>query len=147
MLVPLGWEARGVSPPSRGCEPDGSVAYPYVHLASVPMGPSRAPFGNGVVEHLGDLDGFVALLEFAPSSAGSPLFSEHEVPHRLRAVELSSACLQRTIKGQLGWQRFFRAHGRAFCCYVVLGSRRAVTARLPDVNRVLSSLTVHGASS
>lgn len=116
MFVPLGWEARGVSPPSRGREPDGSVAYPYVHLASVPMGPKRAPFGNGVVERMGDLDGFVALVEFAPSSAGSQLFSEHEVPRRLRAAELSSACLQRTIKGQLGWQRFFRAHGRALCC-------------------------------
>lgn len=147
MLVPHGWEARGAAPPRGGREPDGSVAYPYVHLASAPLGPNRAPFGSGVVEHLGDLDGFVALLEFAPSSAGSPLFTAHEAPRRLRATELSSACLQRTIKGQLGWQRFFRAHGRALCYYVVLGSRRAVPARLTDVNRVLASLSVHGAPS
>lgn len=147
MTVPTGWEARGVSPPTHGREPDGSVAYPYVHLASVPMGPSRAPYGGGVVEHLGDLDGFVAILEFAPTSASSPLFSEHEVPRRLGATELSSACLQRTIKGQLGWQRFFRSHGRAFCCYVVLGSRRAIPTRMADVNRVLSSFSVRGAPS
>jgi hypothetical protein len=46
--------------------------------------------------------------------------------------------LQRTLKGQAGWQRFFVEKGRAFCLYVVLGS---YANRITIVKRVNETLT------
>ena len=143
--VPTGWEARG-SVPAGGMEgqPDGSVAYPYVHLANFALPSGRAPYGGGVVEHMGADDAFVALLEFAPSSAHTRLFGARP-PRRLSASDFSSAQLQRTLAGQLGVQRFFSVADRALCCYVVLGGSRALRHAVADVSRVLAGLKVRAA--
>jgi hypothetical protein len=145
--VPAGWEARGVAPTrGAGRQGDGSVAYPYLHLANVALPAGRAPYGGGVVERLGARDVFVALLEFAPQSARTALFTSHVVPRRLRPTEFSGTQLQRTLKGQLGLQRFFRIADRALCCYVVMGGAPALRHTLDDVNRVLSGLRVFEAA-
>jgi hypothetical protein len=141
MPVPPGWEARGVGE-AQVRQADGSVAYPFVHLASFAMNAVRAPYGSGVVEYMGADDAFVALLEFAPQSATTALFARHGPPRRLRATDFSPSRLQRTIKGQLGAQVFFRENGRAFCCYVVLGGIEALRVALGDVNAVLSGLEI-----
>jgi hypothetical protein len=144
--VPPGWEARGVVPAATAARlGDGSVAYPYVHLANVALPPVRAPYGAGVVEHLGPEGVLLALLEFAPGSARSALFTSHDAPRRLRPTEFSGAQLQRTLRGQLGLQRFFQLGGRALCCYVVMGGPPALRHALGDVNRVLAGLRVREA--
>jgi hypothetical protein len=143
--VPRGWEARGSAPANGdGRQPDGSVEYPWVHLANFALPPSRAPYGSGAVEVMGDDDAFVALLEFAPSSAHTALFAR-EAPRRLRSFDLSSGQLQRTIAGQFGAQRFFTVADRALCCYVVLGGTTALRHALTDVNSVLGGLKVRAA--
>jgi hypothetical protein len=144
--VPTGWEARA-SVPSGGArrQLDGSVEYPCVHLANFALPPSRAPFGSTVVGDMTEDDAFVALLEFAPSSARTPLFA-HPAPRRLRSFDLSGAQLQRTIAGQFGAQRFFAVADRALCWYVVLGGPGALRGALSDVNRVLAGLRVRAGS-
>ncbi len=140
--VPPGWEARGsAAADGGGRQPDGSVEYPYVHLANFALPSGRAPYGSGVVGSMGIGDVFVALLEFAPASASTALFARR-APRRLRASDVSGAQLQRTIAGQLGAQRFFTLAGRALCCYVVFGGAVALRRGLVDVNRVLSGLRV-----
>jgi hypothetical protein len=141
--VPVGWEARGVTPGGvRGVQGDGSVAYPYVHVASRTLPRRRAPYGGDVVASLGPADAFAALLEFEPAAARSALFATPGPPRRLRTGELSSAQLQRTLRGQLGAQRFFHCEGRAFCLYVVLGGASALRTALPALNGVLASLSI-----
>lgn len=140
--VPTGWEARGSVPNDGvGRQPDGSVEYPCVHLATFALPPSRAPFGSGVVESMGSDDAFVALLEFSPASAHTALFARRE-PRRLRSTDLSGSQLQRTIAGQLGAQRFFTMADRALCWYVVLGGAAALRGSLGDVNHALAGLRV-----
>jgi hypothetical protein len=144
--VPAGWEARASIPTGgAGRQPDGSVEYPCVHLATFALPPSRAPFGSSVVADMTVDDAFVALLEFAPSSARTPLFAS-PAPRRLRSFDLSSAQLQRTIAGQFGAQRFFTVADRALCWYVVLGGTGALRTVLADVNRVLAGLRVRVAA-
>lgn len=144
--VPSGWEARASIPANRdGRQPDGSVEFPCVHLANFALPPNRAAYGSGVVEDMGSGDAFVALLEFAPSSANTPLFSP-SAPRRLRTFDFSGSQLQRTIAGQFGAQRFFTVADRAMCCYVVLGGTDALRRALADVNRVLAGLRVRAAA-
>ncbi len=144
--VPGGWEARAsVSANGDGRQPDGSVEFPCVHLANFALPPSRAAYGSGVVEGLESEDAFVALLEFAPESANTPLFAR-SAPRRLRSFDFSGAQLQRTIAGQFGAQRFFTVADRAMCCYVVLGGTDALRRALADVNHVLGGLRVSAAA-
>lgn len=144
--VPSGWEARASVPTSgAGRQPDGSVEFPSVHLANFALPPSRAAYGSGVVEDMGSEDAFVALLEFEPSSANTPLFAR-SAPRRLRSLDFSGAQLQRTIAGQFGAQRFFTVANRAMCCYIVLGGTDALRRALADVNRVLTGLRIRAAA-
>ncbi len=145
--VPIGWEARGSVPADGiGRQPDGSVEYPCVHLANFALPRTRAAYGSGVVGEMGADDAFVALLEFAPTSAHTALFAGG-APRRLRSLDFSGAQLQRTIAGQLGAQRFFTVADRALCCYVVLGGSTALRRVLPDVNHVLAGLRVRAAAA
>jgi hypothetical protein len=50
--------------------------------------------------------------------------------------------MQRPLPGQSGAQFFFTEAGRAFCLYVVLGSHARRRQLVPEVNLVLSALSV-----
>jgi|HubBroStandDraft_3_1064219.scaffolds.fasta_scaffold168656_2 hypothetical protein len=137
LQVPFGWEARFTGP-SRQLD-DGGSAHAYLHAANFDLPLRRAPFGSGVVGEMGPSDAFVALLEYAPESAATPLFGARGVPTRLQGGDFSASALQRSLRGQSGCQRFFHVADRAFCLYVVLGGRPAHRRGLEDVNLLLSS--------
>jgi hypothetical protein len=139
MDVPTGWEVRATLPqPTNGA----GIEEPYLHAASFALPSRRAPYGGGVVEVMGPSDMFVALVEFAPSSAGTALFASAGVPRRLRGADYSPATLQRALRGQSGIQRFFHVEGRAFSLFVVAGGTSAIQRGITDVNTLLSSVRV-----
>ena len=140
--VPRGWEARGRV---GGALEGGGVAYPALHLATCALTGDRAAYGGGVVERLEPDGCFLALVEFAPSSAGTALFAERGLVRRLRSHWFAPSSLQRAIPGQLGVQRFFSEGARALCLYVVLGGAAAIATRLPEVNDVLAHASIHAA--
>jgi hypothetical protein len=144
LQVPIGWEARFTGP-TRQLD-DGGWEHPYLHAANFALPVHRAPFGAGVVGEMGPSDAFVALLEYAPASAGTPLFGARGVPVRLQGGDFSASTVQRTLRGQSGSQRFFHVEGRAFCLYVVLGGRSAYGRGLEDVNVLLWSTRVRADS-
>ncbi len=69
------------------------------------------------------------------------MFAARGVP-LVTADMFGSKRLQRPLPGQLGCQRFFTAHGRTFCLYVVAGSRAHLPRILAQVNAVLADLDV-----
>ncbi len=141
--VPSGWEARVVRPASPGgAQDDGSVAHVFVQLATFPLVAGDGPYGGEAVARMSSTDLFAALVEFEPASARSALFAAAGPPRRLPASTFSGAQLQRTLRGQLGTQRFFHASGRAWCLYVVLGGHAARGDALRTFNRVLGSLAL-----
>lgn len=121
---------------------DGAgTTHPIVHVATFPLPADRGDFGGGAVQRMTADDVFVALLEFHPSSATTPLFASPP-PAALRPSDFSPSSLQTSIAGHAGAQRFFSVGGRAFCLYAVIGDVDRVPARLPVVNQVLSGLAV-----
>ena len=56
--------------------PAATTSLVTVHAATFPLPPVRGDYGSGAVEIMGPDDVFVSLLEFGPSSAGSPLFAQ-----------------------------------------------------------------------
>lgn len=119
----------------------GESFNPVLHLANFALPPGRGDFGTGAVEAMGPDNAFLALLEYDRAEAGRPLFSACGVP-RLAVRDFAGNALQRKLPGQLGCQRFFTTHGRAFCLYVVLGSRRAAAPLVRQINDVLATLQV-----
>ncbi len=135
---PLGWEATIY----RRTPSVGEETYPILHASTIPMPADRGDYGGGLVERLGAHDLFVALLEFGPQAARSPLFTGLRGVPGLTPDAYRPRQLQRTIRGQAGVQRFFTVSGRAFCLYSVIGgftNRVALTAR---ANEILGSLRV-----
>jgi hypothetical protein len=142
--VPVGWEVRFTGPARR--LDDGGTSHPYLHAANFALPAHRAPFGSGVVGEMGPSDAFAALLEYSPQSAATPLFGARGVPVRLQGGDFSASTLQRTLRGQSGFQRFFHVAGRAFCLYAVLGGRAAHRRGLVELNDLLWSTRVHAVS-
>ena len=140
LLVPSGWEARFTGPAAQS---DDGDEHPYMHAANFTLPVHRAPFGGGVVGEMRAAHVFVALLEYTPVSATTPLFAARGVPVRLQGSDFSASSLQRSVQGQSGCQRFFHTAGRALCLYVVLGGRAAHGRGLEDVNALLWSMRVH----
>lgn len=119
----------------------GESFNPVLHLANFPLPPGRGDFGTGAVEVMGAGHAFVSLLEYDRAEAGRPLFGASGVP-RLAVRHFAGNALQRKVPGQLGCQRFFTAHGRAFCLYAVLGSQRAAVSLVREINDLLGTLEV-----
>lgn len=143
--LPPRWEGRlyrrgGDDPAQAG------VTNPVLHLGNFALPASRGDFGTGAVERMAAQHVFVALLEYGPDELGSALFAARGLP-RLTVADFAANQLQRTLAGQLGCQRFFTYHARAFCLYVVLGSRRHARSLVQQVHEVLSGLDVHPAGS
>lgn len=150
LRVDLGdrWEGRLYL---RGLRHDGSHAAahghpgesfnPVLHLANFALPPGRGDFGTGAVEAMGTGHAFLALLEYDAAEASRPLFAATGVP-RLAVRFFDGNALQRKVPGQLGCQRFFTTHGRAFCLYAVLGSRPAAASLVREINDVLATVQV-----
>jgi len=100
----------------------------------------RGDFGSNVVEDLGPDDAFVALVEFGPECAGTPLYARQGLPRRLRSRAFNRRALQRTLEGQAGQQLFFTEAGRAFCLYVVLGRDHDLGPLLDRVHAALDGI-------
>ena len=147
--LPPAWEGRllrrarplrTAGHPEAYGHPDGSVN-PVLHLANFALPPGRGDFGTGAVERMRADHVFVSLVEYDGTEADRPLFAAHGVP-RPRLADFDPRALQRHVPGQLGAQRFFTENARAFCLYVVLGSRRHAEELLAQTDAVLAGLEV-----
>jgi hypothetical protein len=119
----------------------GASTNPVLHLANFALPPSRGDFGTGAVELMRDEHAFVSLLEYDREEAGRPLFAARGVP-RPATRDFAANALQRRLAGQLGCQKFFTENDRAFCLYVVLGSRRHAASLVDEVHDVIGNLKV-----
>jgi hypothetical protein len=125
-----------------GDDEDEGTDLALAHLANFPLPADRGDFGSGAVEHMLRDDVFVALLEYEPASATTPLFEQRGLPRNLLARDFGPSSLQRTLAGQSGTQVFFQQAGRAFCLYVVLGEAARAIHLVPAVNRALATITI-----
>ncbi len=146
--LPGGWE--GTISLDRGEDAfalaaSGGVVRPVAHLATFPLPGDRGDFGSGAVDVMRTEDAFVALLEYAPEEADTPLFAQRGMPRRLDPRAFTSRSLQRGIAGQVGWQAFFTEAGRPFCLYVVLGDGSDTHLLVRKVEQVLATVTIEGA--
>jgi hypothetical protein len=156
IALPPRWEARlylrdqptGVASGSmsRWAHPAGygwagESTNPVLHLANFPLPPGRGDFGTGAVERMGVAHVFASLFEYDRDEAGRPLFAATGLP-RPALHEFAPNALQRRLPGQLGCQKFFTENGRAFCLYVVLGSRHHAAALVGELHDVLDGLEV-----
>lgn len=139
VTLPARWEARLYLRDDVGT--DGESINPVLHLGNFALPPRRGDFGSGAVEVMGARHVFAALLEYDPAEAGRALFASRGLP-RPQLADFASNALQRVLPGQLGYQRFFTERHRAFCLYVVLGSRAHAQPLVDEVAWVLADLAV-----
>ena len=138
MTLPPGWEARIAR---RNVTNASERTFSVMHCASFPLPEQRDDFGGNFIESIRGSDVFITLFEYGPESVHQPLFASTGVP-RVDAQMFSPTRLQRRRPGQLGCQLFFNADERAFCLYVVAGSRAALPAIVAQVNRALDALHI-----
>ncbi|HEX3453545.1 MAG TPA: hypothetical protein VHS03_02885 [Gaiellaceae bacterium] len=138
VTLPTGWEGRILRRTPVDAQDSPRTV---VHCATFPLPEQRDDFGGGVTNLMRSSDVFVVVFEYGPESVGQPLFASQGVP-RLDASAFSGRRLQRPLPGQLGCQRFFTVDGRAFCLYVVAGSRASLAGIVSKVNQLLAELVV-----
>ena len=126
--------------PTAFGHPDESMN-PVLHLANFALPPGRGDFGTGAVERMGPAHVFASLLEYDAVEAGRPLFAARGLP-RPAVTDFAQNALQRRLAGQLGVQRFFTEQGRAFCLYVVLGSRQHAPGLVAQLHAALDGLQI-----
>ena len=133
--VPAGWEGRIFRHESHA---------PTLHAANFALPAEDGDFGTRAVESLGPGGVLVVLTEYDSGLAGHGLFAHEGMPAPLPQDAAHPATLLRRLPGQAGLQRFFSLGGRAFCLYVVVGSRPSRGALVAQANRLLRSLVVDG---
>lgn len=136
--LPAGWEGRIQR---RDTTVAAEQTHAVVHLANFALPEQRDDFGGGVTPGMRSPDVFVVLFEYGPDALGAPLFAAQGLP-RITADMFGSKRLQRPLPGQIGCQQFFTASGRAFCLYVVAGSRAYLPRIISQVNAVLAKVDV-----
>ena len=151
-VLPRGWEGSIaaerqdlVAVAAQAFSAAGAAApqvLPVAHFATCALPAVRSDFGAEVVEQMAATDVFVALLEYGPEEAGAALFAHEGLPRRLDPRRFSAAQLQRTLRGQAGFQLFFHDRGRAFCLYVVLGDASDAHLQVRRVEQVLATLEI-----
>ena len=119
----------------------GEKANPVLHMANFALPSGRGDYGTGAVERMGPQHVFMSLVEFDAEEAGRPLFGDRGFP-RVTVADFAPNQLQRRLPGQLGCQRFFTEHGRAFCIYTVLGSKQHATSLVTEVHEVIARVRV-----
>ena len=158
VATPPGWEGRIFRRAGYGeataasdvgpAAPPGARTFPVLHVATIPLPSNVADYASDAVEDLGPSDSIVVLKEFAPTNAGEVLFGAVGIPRSIDPDDFAPNALQRRIAGQGGYQHFFHEGERAFCLYVILGSFANRYQVVPNVDRVLASITIGpGASS
>lgn len=151
--LPGGWEGAIRREPAPAAADSSELAAatieqtaPVVHLATFPLPSDRGDFGSGAVDLMHDEDAFVALLEYGPDEAGTPLFAAEGLPRKLDPRVFSGRSLQRAMRRQAGWQHFFTDGGRAFCLYVVLGDGNDANRQVRRVEEVLARVEIEPAT-
>ena len=144
--VPSGWEAelslqQDPSVLDADLAPAGRELV-VVHAANFWMPADRSDYGSEALQVIGPEGIFIALVEFDSASARSRLFERSGPPLALHPDDFSPARLQRPRRGQAGLQWFFRSGGRAFCLHAVIGSYSLRHTLTPQVNSILSALTI-----
>ncbi len=144
--VPAGWEAE------LSLQPDPSTLDPaaeplpaplvVLHAANFSLPSQRDDYGSGAVETMDRNGIFAALVEFDGASASTMLFASEGVPGRLAADDFAAGQTQLPIPGQAGLQQFFHVGSRAFCLYAAIGSYSRRGVLVPELNRVLSGLSI-----
>jgi hypothetical protein len=132
--LPAGWDGRIWLRAGGG---------PVVHAANIALPPADGDFATGATAALPRDGVVVALVEYGPQEAGTPLYAA-AAPGRIDPTELSPATLLHRRPGQRGLQRFFTASGRAMCLYVVVGSAAHASDLAAAVSGVLATLQVTG---
>jgi hypothetical protein len=138
--VPTAWECRIKRRRAVGAEQTHAV----VHLANFALPEERDDFGGNVTAAMGPVDVLAVLFEYGPASANRALFRAQGRP-TLTADLFGARRLQRPLPNQLGCQQFFTENGRAFCLYVVAGSRAALTTATVDVNASVHAMVIEHA--
>ena len=132
-----GWEARI----ARRTPTPGARTFSVTHVASFALPEQRDDFGGGVTNLMRSSDVFMTLFEYGPEATTQKLFAAEGIP-RVTAQMFSPNKLQRRIPGQLGCQVFFQTAGRAFCLYLVAGSRASLPRIVQQVNEALAQLEI-----
>ena len=114
-----------------------------VHAANFSLPTERGDYGSGAVEIMDRNGIFAALVEFDNVSATSKLFAHEGFPTRLDPADFAPDQLHLSLPGQAGLQQFFHVGSRAFCLYAVIGSYSMRGLLVPELNRLLSGLSVH----
>lgn len=146
IAVPSGWEAElSLQQDPSVIDADltpASRELVVVHAANFWMSAERSDYRSEALQVIGPEDIFIALVEFDSAAARSRLFEHRGLPLALHPDDFSPAQLQRPGRGQAGLQWFFRSGGRAFCLHAVIGSYSLRDTLTPQVNRILSALTI-----
>ena len=144
--VPAGWEAELSTQPDPSTLDPAADPLPaplvVLHAANFSLPAERGDYGSGAVEIMGRNGIFAALVEFDGASAATMLFAGEGVPTRLAADAFGPDQLQASVPGQAGLQQFFHVGSRAFCLYAVIGSHSLRGVLVPELNRILSGLSV-----
>ena len=144
--VPAGWEAeiyrRGPDVAAYGGDADALHYPPILHLATIALPPERGDFGGGALGAMTSRDAFISLFEYERRDAANALFAFDGPPWPLSTGDFDPSTLRVAIPGQTGCQRFFRARGRAFALYVVLGSHTLRRLLVPAVNDALAAIEI-----
>ena len=145
--VPAGWEAELSTQPDPATLDAGLKASDaplvVVHAANFSLPVERGDYGSGAVETMDRNGIFAALIEFDGASATSKLFAREGFPTRLDPADFAPDQLHLSLPGQAGLQQFFHVGPRAFCLYTVIGSYSMRGLLVPELNRLLSGLSVH----
>jgi len=141
--VPRGWDGEIYRRSSGiGTLSESPVKVkPVVHLANFPLAQNRGDFGSGAVEVMIADNLLIVLFEYGSESIGTALFASSGIP-TVSADDFAPHTMQRPLRGQSGAQFFFTEVGRAFCLYVALGSHARRHQLVPEVNLVLSTLSL-----
>ena len=146
MDVPAGWEAELSTQPDPAVLDVGLKSPPrplvVVHAANFSLPAERGDYGSGAVEIMDRNGIFAALIEFDRASATSKLFSHEGFPTRLEPADFAPDQLHLSLPGQAGLQQFFHVGSRAFCLYAVIGSYARRRLLVPELNRLLSTMSV-----
>lgn len=144
--VLAGWEAELSTQPDPATLDLSleSPARPLVvaHAANFSLPAERGDYGSGAVENMDRNGIFAALVEFDSASATSKLFAHEGFPTRLEPADFAPDQLHLSLPGQAGLQQFFHVGSRAFCLYAVIGSYAMRSLLVPELNRMLSGMSV-----
>ncbi len=136
--LPDGWDGRIYR---RQAEAE-AVTRRALHAANFALPANLGDYAVGAIERMQTGDVLVVLLEFDPDSAGQGLFRNEGLPQVLGSGDFSPSAMPRAIPGRTAAQWFFSHGDRAFCLYVVLGSRGFAPGLVADVNATLATLAI-----